>query len=254
MSQSAPPLPPAFGGPPPAGARKPDAAKTPLRKRVYTLNLAFSTLLTTVIVVLIGVSWVFMFGVIVGRGYNPDAKLQEVTGRVLRNRQAPVVQEPPQAILKPEDLSFGAALRDKPLHNGTATVGLTAAHTSESQRNTTVADGVVENSTAVQTAPHPAQLVPQDAPAARFDFVYQVAAFRDAAQADRLRERLEGDGVRTALEKSPTKDGRSLYKVLAMRRGTAEDDMQLLGVLERFKLGPPMLRSKKPVPGGTGGR
>jgi hypothetical protein len=56
------------------------------------------------------------------------------------------------------------------------------------------------------------------------------------------------------LETSPAKDGKSLYKVLALRRGTEEDGTQLLAVLERLKLGPPMLRAKKPAPGGAGTR
>ncbi|MDR2696716.1 MAG: hypothetical protein LBC79_10115, partial [Deltaproteobacteria bacterium] len=120
MAQSPPPPPPGAGGSPPGGARKPDAPKTPLNKRAYTLTLTFSRLLTAAIVALIGVSWVFMLGVMVGRGYDPDAKIHELTGRVLRSRPTPAAQEPPQAILRPEELDFGYALRDKPLHNGTA--------------------------------------------------------------------------------------------------------------------------------------
>ena len=251
MSQSGPPSPPPGAGASPhgAGARKPDASKTPLRKRSYTLNLSFSTLLTTGIVGLIAVGWVFMLGVMVGRGHNPEAKLHEFTGRVLRGKQAPVVQEPPQTILRAEDLHFGHALRDKPLHNSTAAVGLPASPPAR-QTNSTVA----EHAPAPQTAQPPAQLAPQGAQSSRFDFVYQAAVFRDAGQADRLRERLEGEGVRTVLETSPAKDGKNLYKVLAMRRGSEEDGKQLLAVLERLKLGPPLLRSKKPAPGGAGVR
>jgi len=238
MSQSGTPSPP-----PGAGARKPDASKIPLSKRAYTLKLSFPALLTTVIVALIGVGWVFMLGVMVGRGHNPDAKLNELTERMLRGRQTPVVQEPSHAILRPEELNFGPALRDKPLHNSTAAVGTPAAQAPDGQTNSAVERNLAGNAPSVQAA----QPV-------RFDFVYQVAVFRDAGQADRLRERLEGAGLRTALETSPAKGGKSLYKVLALRRGTEEDDKQLLAVLERLKLGPPVLRSKKPTPGGAGTR
>jgi cell division septation protein DedD len=255
MSQSGPPPPvPPSSAP---GARKPDASKSPLGKRAYTFSLSFSKLLTAVIVALIGVSWVFMLGVMVGRGYNPDAKINEITGRVLRGRQTPAVQEPPQAVLRPEELNFGAALRDKPLHNSTAAVGASDVQTPIAQspirQTNSTASGVAGNATAVQTAP-PERIAPQGAQSARFDVIYQVAAFRGAEQADRLRELLEGEGVRTNMEKSPAKDGKSLYKVLAVRRGTEEDDKQLLAVLERLKLGSPLLRSKKPVPGGEKGR
>jgi len=253
-SGSPPPPPPSGAGVSPiaAGARKPDAPKTPLSKRAYTLKLSFSTLLTTVIFALIGIGWVFMLGVMVGRGHNPEAKIDEFTGRMLRGKQAPAVQEPPQAILRPEELNFGAALRDKPLHNSTAAVGTPAAQTPAAQ--TPAGPNVAGAVPAVQPAHPPAQLAPQGAQSSRFDFVYQAAVFRDPGQADKLRERLEGDGVRTSLETSPARDGKNLYKVLALRRGTDEDSAQLLAVLERLKLGAPILRSKKPAPGGAGAR
>ncbi|MDR0465889.1 MAG: SPOR domain-containing protein [Deltaproteobacteria bacterium] len=260
MSQSLPPVPLPLAPPPPvAGARKPDP-KAPLGKRAYTFSLTFSKLLTAVIVGLIGVGWIFLLGVMVGRGYNPEDKLNELTGRVLRGRQTPVVQDPPQAILQPEDLSFGAALRDKPLHNGTAVV-YTPAPPPDPPTNGAATAGAPVAPPAPTTAPPPTttppppvrpapQTTPPSAQPARFDVVYQVAAFRVADQADRQRELLEGEGVRTNLEKSVAKDGKSLYKVLVVRRGTAEDEKQLLAVLERLKLGAPLLRSRKPVGGG----
>jgi hypothetical protein len=252
MSQNGPPSSPGAGGPP--GARKPDAKKAPLSKREYSLKLNFSMMLTTVIVLLIGVSWVFMLGVIVGRGHNPDDKIYELTGRVLHGgrQAAPVVQEPPQAILRPEELHFWPSLRDKSLHNSAVDLETPAARTPARQADAGAADAPAGNAASASTPQPPLQLVPQSGLSTRFDFVYQVAVFRDDAQADRLRERLEGEGLRTALEKSQARDGKSLYKVLASRRGTEEDNAQLLAVLERLKLGPPLLRSKKAVPGGGG--
>ena len=254
MIQSLPPssLQGTGASPPGAGARRSDAGKTPLNKRAYTLHLTFSMLLTAVIVALLGVSWVFVLGVMVGRGYNPETKMHELTDRMLRGNQAPPVQEPPQAILKPEELNFSSALRDRPLYNSTAAVA-PPAQTQAHQTNSTAPNTAAGNSLPQVVQP-PTQLVPQGAQPTRFDFVYQVATFRDIEQADRLRERLEGESVRTAMEKSPAKDGKNLYKILALRRGTEEDNKQLLAVLERLKLGLPLLRSKKPVPGGSGVR
>jgi len=210
-------------------------------------------LLTTVIVALLGVSWVFMIGVMVGRGYNPEVKVHEFTERVFHGRQESAALEQPQAILKPEELSFGAILRDKPLHNSTAAVAMPATQTPARQANATTPNAAAGSSPPQAMQP-PTQLMPQGAQPTRFDFVYQVATFRDAEQADKLRERLEGEGARTAIERSPAKDGKTLYKILALRRGTEEDNKQLLAVLERLKLGLPLLRSKKPLQGGAGAR
>ncbi|MCL2123080.1 MAG: SPOR domain-containing protein, partial [Desulfovibrionaceae bacterium] len=133
-----------------------------------------------------------------------------------------------------------------------AAVGMPAAQTPTRQTNSTAATSAVEQAAAQAVQP-PTQLVPKGAQPVLFDFTYQVATFRDAEQADKLRERLEGEGVRTALERSLAKDGKSWYKVLAVRRGTEEDNQQLLALLDQMRLGQPLLRSKKPAPGGTGG-
>ena len=254
MLQSGPPPSLEVGASQPrVSARKPETQKTPLNKRAYTLNLTFSLLLTSAIVGLIGVSWVFMLGVMVGRGYNPETKIREVTERVLR-KQAPMVQEPPQAILRPEELNFSVALRGNPIHNGTAAVGAQAAQTPIRQAGAAALTPAAGNSASVQAVQPPTQLVPQGMQPTRFDFVYQVAAFRESEQADKLRERLEGEGVRTSMERSPARDGKSLYKILVLRRGTEDDNKQLLALLDRLRLGFPLLRSKKPVTGGAGAR
>ena len=86
--------------------------------RNYTRKWPFSMLLTTSIVTLVGMSWAFMLGVMVGRGY-PEDKVREFTEKYL-SKPSPVVQEPPQAILRPEELHFHDALRGNALHNGTS--------------------------------------------------------------------------------------------------------------------------------------
>ena len=47
----------------------------PLSKKSYTLKLTFSTIVTTCIVLFIGIGWSFVLGVMVGRGYNPEHKV-----------------------------------------------------------------------------------------------------------------------------------------------------------------------------------
>jgi len=51
----------------------------------------------------------------------------EAVPKLILLPQAPAVPEPPQAILRPEELDFSVALRGNPVHNGTAAVGAQAA-------------------------------------------------------------------------------------------------------------------------------
>lgn len=247
MSQN-PPFTPG-GRPPGVEPRKTEAKKTPMGKRSYTLKLSFSMLLTAVIVSTIGICWIFMLGVMVGRGYNPDAKVHEVASRLLSGNRTAPAPEPPQTVLKPEDLDFIPALRDTPRlslqRNATAAQ---PAHSATAARPATGAESLPE---ALQTA----AASPQPAVAAHpivHDYVYQVATFKDSEQADKLREILEGEGLRTRLEKTPTRDGKGVfYKVQTLLRGDEDDNRHLLASLERLRLGLPLLRSKNPVKSGT---
>lgn len=77
-----------------------------------------------------------------------------------------------------------------------------------------------------------------------FDYSFQVAAFKDKADADKLRARLESKGLRSRQQKSG--------KVLLVRvnlRGTELDAANLREELQRMKLGKPILASKKAVSG-----
>ena len=77
-----------------------------------------------------------------------------------------------------------------------------------------------------------------------FDYSFQVAAFKDKADADKLRARLESKGLRSRQQKS----GKVLL-VLVNLRGTELDAANLREELQRMKLGKPILASKKSVSG-----
>lgn len=97
--------------------------------------------------------------------------------------------------------------------------------------------------------PRQAQRAPAAQPKAAqaeplFDYSFQVAAFKDKADADKLRARLESKGLRSRQQKS----GKVLL-VLVNLRGTELDAANLREELQRMKLGKPLLASKKAVSG-----
>ena len=97
--------------------------------------------------------------------------------------------------------------------------------------------------------PRQAQRAPTAQPKAAqaeplFDYSFQVAAFKDKADADKLRARLESKGLRSRQQKS----GKVLL-VLVNLRGTELDAANLREELQRMKLGKPLLASKKAVSG-----
>ena len=75
-----------------------------------------------------------------------------------------------------------------------------------------------------------------------FDYIYQVAAFRDENSADSLRQKLEGYGYRTILQREG-----NLLLVQVRMRGSSQAEAEFVEVLRQLKLGNPILKSKTPV-------
>ena len=84
---------------------------------------------------------------------------------------------------------------------------------------------------------------PPPAPAATmFDYVFQVAAFKDEDSVDSLRQRLEGRGLRTRMQR----DGK-LFLVLVLLRGDAARAAEVPQIMQELHLGQPIVRSRKPA-------
>lgn len=75
-----------------------------------------------------------------------------------------------------------------------------------------------------------------------FDYVFQVGAFKDEESVDGLRQRLEGRGLRTRLQRSG-----KLLVILVLLRGNEARAAEVVHACESLNLGKPILRSKTPV-------
>ncbi len=74
------------------------------------------------------------------------------------------------------------------------------------------------------------------------DYLFQVGAFKDEKTVDNLREKLEGHGLRTMMQK----EGK-LFLVLVRLRGTSARAAELAGLFGELGLGEPILLRRSPV-------
>ena len=100
-------------------------------------------------------------------------------------------------------------------------------------------DGKEENTEAAKNKAKPTQDQEQI-----LDFIFQVAAFKEETSVDKLRAQLEGEGMRTRMDK----DGK-LLKVMVLMRGNNEQAQELRQRMVDLKLGQPIQRSKTLVKG-----
>lgn len=224
------------------------------------LRLRFSSLLALAFLGVAAIALAYVGGVMSGRA-SASAERRLAAVEAARTAPLPSAEDaacgvpgaPPQevperGILAPEELRFARALRNE--------------------------DGAPETPAAPQAPPASARLPGQPAPAAQaaapgaatsapvaalpgaepapapglapaapmHDYVFQVGAFRDEESVDNLRQRLEGRGLRTRMQR----EGK-LYVVLVLLRGDAARAGEVMRIAEELRLGAPMIRSRKPV-------
>ncbi len=211
------------------------------------------------IVMLACIGWAFFMGYMVGHGQNPGEEMRELTGIGRPDRET--LAEMDKAMAGSED----AGLRDKladlsrqPVGGAPAAANASAAPAAAPAAkspypfNKPSDNGLAAWGNAPKDAAQPASektaapAKPQAATngAPLYDFVFQVAAFRNVDDADRLRQRLEGQGLRTRGQKSG-----KLTLVMVHMRGTDLDAANLKEELQRMRLGSPLQKSKKRVGG-----
>ena len=211
------------------------------------------------IVMLACIGWAFFMGYMVGHGQNPGEEMRELTGIGRPDRET--LAEMDKAMAGSED----AGLRDKladlsrqPVGGAPAAANASAAPAAAPAAKSpypfnkpsdnglaawgNAPKGAAQPASEKTAAPAKPQAATNGAPL--YDFVFQVAAFRNVDDADRLRQRLEGQGLRTRGQKSG-----KLTLVMVHMRGTDLDAANLTEELQRMRLGSPLQKSKKRVGG-----
>lgn len=250
----------------------------------YTIRVTFSSLISAGIVTLIGLGWVFMLGVIVGRGYHPEQKVPELA-RILPAQPHTAPPAPAQAqrndVIKAEELKFMNSLKGRPTGNNTTpttTATAPAAPAKAQQKSAEKTEQAKpsakelaeakarENSRKAQEqkaeaarkaqAEKKAKAEAAKAEAAKaeaakndtFDYVYQVAAFKDEGPAKTMRGKLETAGLRARVETQKDKTV-TWYRILVSFRGTPEDTRALRATLLKQGIDKIIMRSKVPATG-----
>ncbi len=82
-------------------------SKSPEGPKKYTFEFTGPGLVSVAVVAVLGIVWLFILGVLVGRGYKPENAVPQVA-QIMPSAPAPAqpeTQEPPK-VLKPEELQF----------------------------------------------------------------------------------------------------------------------------------------------------
>ncbi len=212
----------------PASVSSPDTARG-LRLKPGTLAAAAFLFVAALVLAYLG-------GVMAGRSrWTPP--VDGGSGATLPASGAPADERGP--VLQPSDLRFATALRAVPGEKPPAPPPPSGKEKEKEDALPAMPPGMRPAVPPGQTPPPPVKAA---TPATVFDYVFQVAAFKDMESVDDIRQRLEGRGYRTRMERRG-----KLYVVFLLMRGDAARAAKVPGVLKSLRLGEPLLRGKKPV-------
>ena len=218
-----------------------------------TIRLRPGTVVTACFLALAAITLAYVGGVMAGRSSAGKARppVVQETAQLPAPQAAPPGETARQdAILAPAELAFARALRsdgrtppDTPSVKASATPPATSQSTPQSMPQTGAVDPAANTGhTAGPVGAASAGTPPLASPQIH-DYVFQVAAFRDEDSVDALRQRLEGYGLRTRMQR----EGK-LYLVRVLLRGTEERAGEIMALLESMRLGKPLLIGKTALP------
>jgi len=196
--------------------------------RQYTLRFSLAGLISLGLLLVAGLSWMFVMGVLVGRGYEPENAVPEIA-KVLPRTHAPNTT----SVLKAEELEFYNELRKKPKAQG------------QKQKN------VVQEPTAHKPKPPKelsfAGVPPKKAPKeAVYNYTYQAAAFKDLDAAHKFQARLNKLEISNGIERAVSR-GKTWHRVLVYFKGTPTDTRMLKEKLKTLGVKKALLKEKKPL-------
>ncbi|WP_416112844.1 SPOR domain-containing protein [Solidesulfovibrio sp. C21] len=243
--------------------------------RKFSFEMSMSGLISVGIVVVLGMCWVFILGILVGRGYRPEAAVPQIAQMMPTTETAQpggTAAEPPK-VLKPEELQFMDGLQGK---DGTVVTDSTQKSPADGKKTAgpqghDLPDAKVApmgSATAATSIPAPppvppaARVVPP-APtkikaepsrnkaehaadkkeSGRFTASYQVASFKTKEQADNMIKELSRKGLSASIREGSA-GNRKLFRVDVRLRGT---ESEIAAELKRTGEKGPILLGKKPL-------
>lgn len=202
--------------------------------RSWEVRLTPSLLIMLGVLTLVTLCFFFLFGLIIGRGSVPPPPQPELERLLPQTSTA--APEAPEHILPEEELRFMTNLKS----DTTAAVG------DASGEQTAPASVAASQAKPSREAGNAKPSAPDRPDTGKYDFVLRVAAFKAEEQADALRAKLEGAGMRTRMVKQKAQKG-TWHFVQVLYRGTTDTMQALRDTLGEIGLKDSIVSSKTPV-------
>ena len=230
--------------------RKSSTTKKDNKKFLFQLGL--SGFMSLAVLVVIGMAWSFILGVIVGRGHHPEKMAMQMANKVLPEA-FPLITEKNEEVLKSEELEFFDKLKQGPSSVPLAPAVAQTVPEPPRPQNATVKPQPPAQSplqaalqSAAQVAAGNASAASTDGKGEVFVFNYQIAALASMDQAQAFLKKLDPAAVKTSVV-TATHEGKTWYRVYVHHQGNVDSAMALKEQLKSKGIGNVLLRSRTPL-------
>lgn len=231
----------------------------------FSFSISIPGLCVILFISIMALSWSFVFGILIGRGYSPNHNLPEINQIINDTSYGSQVEKQP--ILKPENLRFMHELKqdvntttlynkeEKKIHNSSQEVDtnlqhdqITSSHTYQNLKQQQDIPSETKNiQKNINTKEQVKQITSQNN-LMIYNFVFQVASFKKKIQAENLREKLEEEGFRTQLVTTNDEKGNiRWYHVRVLLRGVNSDAIMAKDTFTQLKLKDTKIISQEPT-------
>lgn len=241
--------------------------------RGITVRLTFLRILILLAVLVMLLIWVFFIGVLVGRGEKPEDNLPEIA-RIMPSEKGMALNGTEEAsdvpaaepnsgpvkpkVLKAENLDFMDTLKTKPSQEDLTKAPLPTnipaknkkkpendkASVSKDKKKAESDKTALKDKANKDKKTEDKKIVPTDAKV--FDYVYQVAASKDAAASEKLKDKISALGLNASVQKDSKGDS-ALYRIQVAFRGSPDDTNAMKEKLKTVGINSVIMRSKTPV-------
>ncbi|MGE4421813.1 MAG: SPOR domain-containing protein [Pseudodesulfovibrio sp.] len=217
-------------------------------RKKYDFSLSLSGMISITGVGVLALTFFFVMGILIGRGYRPEADVPPLKELMpdAEHGQLTAENKPPK-VLTLEELDYQDRLKAspqqmldgpdetkaKPEPKAVAAPEAKPAPKPEAKPAT-----LAEPAQSETVKPAPAQ--PGEAV---FDYVYQVASFRKADMANGLRDKLAAAGLNARVESGEAK-GSTWHRVQVLHHGTPASTAEMKATLAKFGIAKPLLKKK----------
>jgi cell division protein FtsN len=217
-------------------------------RKKYDFSLSLSGLISISGVGVLALTFFFVMGILIGRGYRPEADVPPLKDIMPSSEHGQLAEEAKKPeVLTLEELDYQDRLKASPqqmLDTPEEPPAESAAKPEPKPR--AKAESKPEPEPAAAVKPEKVESAPAQPGEAVYDYVYQVASFRKADMAGSLRDKLAAAGLNARVQSGEAK-GSTWHRVQVLYHGTPASTADMKAVLSKFGIGKPLLKKKTPA-------